>query len=286
MEASTVAPTQVSEPEQSHDGAAEATRSTEELFQWSGFVHVGGGAESCEHGADGACTDPKHFHAWVTLPNSFQIRDITDKARAARARKARALRDPESDAYAVLEAEIDDLFTFQHEALLDSLARAEVDKHIRTIVSGLEDDDRFEFHAQDAEEYNRLLTVPEEERDKEEFDRLEQDMAVYAEELQKEIDAAHARELEKLKALPDDQVRELERRSRIDAISTETYLFTYYTWAMYVGAREPATDGFPSRRKFKSPDDFKLAPPEVVNALREKIRELEGRMSRGDTAGN
>jgi REP element-mobilizing transposase RayT len=54
-----------------------------------------------EHGrsvvrATGKCTDPDHFHAWIRLPNQFQIRDIAEKAKAAQARKKRMLRDQQT----------------------------------------------------------------------------------------------------------------------------------------------------------------------------------------------
>src|SRR6059058_472198 len=110
MEMSTVdKPVAEAEPAAEFDGQAEATRSTSELFRWSDYVHVGTDADTCEHAEDGMCADPQHFHAWVCLPNTFQIRDIADKARAAKARKVRALRDPESDSYAVLEEDLAEL---------------------------------------------------------------------------------------------------------------------------------------------------------------------------------
>jgi hypothetical protein len=69
---------------------AEAEKSHERLFKWSQWVHVGAWAQECEKRLTGDCTDEEHFHAWIRLPNPFQIRDITAKARAARARKKEA----------------------------------------------------------------------------------------------------------------------------------------------------------------------------------------------------
>jgi hypothetical protein len=284
------------EAQPSHDGKAEATRSSEELFEWSGYVHVGKGAEECLHAIDGECTEkPRigadgtlsgHFHAWVCLPNQFQIRDIGDKARAARARKTRALRDPQSDSYAILEAELDDLRYNHFDELVDSLAHAQVNKDLLDIVRGIEEDERFEHHAQDVEELNRLHDVPEDERDAEEYERLQADALAYSEELQRVIDERHKAEVARLRAAKPEDVIDLERRERIDNIGTEMYLHTYYTWAMYVCARKPVIDKLPTERVFAQPEDLRNAADEVVVALRSKISQLENRTVRGDAAGN
>jgi hypothetical protein len=258
----------------------------EELFQWSTYVHVGAGAAECEHGEDGACTEPKHFHAWVCLPNAFQMRDIGEKAQAARARKKRALRDPESDSYAVLEDALEDLKRDQMEAVIDGAAKAEVSKRLGEIIEGVRKDDRFEHQDQDAEELKRLERLPEEERDSEEYERLVKQVADYAETFDRIVSEEEAKEAERLKGNPD-RALDIERQSRIEATSRELYLHTYYTWAMYIGARQPVSEGFPTQRKYRSVDDLKVAPPEVVNALRDALRDLEDRtVARSDAAGN
>jgi hypothetical protein len=292
MEASAVAtPTSAAppaEPEETHDGAAEATRSTEELFQWSGYVHVGRGAEDCEHGLDGECVDPEHFHAWVCLPNSFQIRDIGDKAKAAKARKIRSLKDPDSDSYVTLEDELDSFRVgarFDH--LVTALAKARVDAHLPDIMRAASEDERFENHAQDAEELQRLELLPEDERDPEEYERLQKDMVAFAEEIERGINERVETEEKALRALPVDDVIAEQRQLRIEDIGNEAYLHTYYTWAMYVGARQPTMTGFSSARKFAKPDDLREAAPEIIYALRSKIQQLETRTTaRGDAAGN
>jgi predicted ATP-binding protein involved in virulence len=286
MEATVAAP---AEPQETHDGEADATRSTAELFQWSGYVHVGGGAEECEHGVDGECQDSKHFHAWVCLPNPFQIRDITDKARAAKARRSRALKDPESDAYAILEDQLSELRDDPEllSQVIDTLAAEAVDKQLVEIIEDMRGDERFEHHDQDAEEFRRLQELPEDERDVEEWERLQDDMLAYANALREAVDKRTDAEKQHLRNAGVDKVIDKERKRRIEADSGEYYLHTYYTWAMFVGARKPTTDGFPSERKFAKPEDLKQAPPEAITALREKIRVLEQRTAtRGDAAGN
>lgn len=274
------------DPEPTYDGEAEATRSAEELFQWSMYVHVGGGAAECEHGEDGKCKDPRHFHAWVCLPNTFQIRDIGDKAQAAKARKKRALRDPESDSYAVMEDSLADLRRDRMDEVIDGAAKANVTKRLAEIVEDVRKDERFEHQDQDAEELKRLERLPEEDRDPEEYECLQAQVTEYTRRLQEAIDQQEAREREVLANDPDHAL-EIEREARIETISREVWWHTYYTWAMYVGTRVPVTDGFPTQRKFKQPEDLKNAPPEVVTALREALRQLDERTTvRSDAAGN
>lgn len=281
MEASVVV---AEAPAVGFDGHAEATRPTSELFKWSEWVHIGVEPEGCDHATDGKCTNEDHFHAWVCVANSFQIRDIADKARAAKARKARALRDPATDSYEVLEADLYELQHDRYDQLVEGIARANVEKRLPEIVNDLREQERFEHQAQDAEEFNRLRELPEEERDAEEFERLQAQMTMYGEELQKVIDAQVEREQQVLRSRPPEEVVEVERRARIDAIATDTYLHTYYTWATYVGTR--IKRGSPVR-KFERPEDLRNAPPEVTLTLRDTLRSLEQRMmARSDAAGN
>jgi hypothetical protein len=279
-----------------YDGQAEATRSGEELFQWSRYVHVGRGASECEHGQDGKC-DRKpsplpdggmegHFHAWVCLPNTFQIRDIGDKARAAKARKSRALRDPESDSYAVLEEDLAELSRDGMDKIIAAASEAEVEKRLPEIIDGLKDDERFAHQEQDAEEFRRLEALSEDDRDAEEYDRLKAQMLAYSEHFDAVIAEQERRERESLARTPE-QALEIERRSRIEHISIEAYLHTYYTWSVYVGTRKPVADGLPLVRSFGGPEELRLAPPEVVVVLRETIKDLEERTTvRSDAAGN
>jgi hypothetical protein len=270
------------------DGRAEATRSTAGLFQWSDYVHVGRGAEECEHGQDGSCSDVEHFHAWVCLPNTFQIRDITDKARAAKARKVRSLRDTDSDAHEVIEGDLYELRSDHWDELVAAIARAQVEKRLVDIVHGVvESDERFEHHDQDREELQRLLALPEDEQDKAEVERLQADMLAYSDAMQAVIDRENEAEEKRLRAMAADDVVELERRARVEEIGVEAYLHTYYTWCIYVGTREPHTEQFSSRRKFAEPAALHDAAPEIVVALREKIRDLEQRtIVRSNAAGN
>jgi hypothetical protein len=228
------------------------------------------------------------------------VRDIADKARAARARKARALRDagdpkhPDpkrqepSDSYVILESELD-VFRQPHEfgELVQAIARRTIERSLMDILDDLHKDERFEHHAQDAEEFRRQQELPEDQRDPEEYARLQEDLLHYGNTMQEEIDKRIATEVAHLEAMTQDAVIDLERQFRIGDIGDEAYLHTYYTWAIYTGTRNPSTERFPSERKFPAPAALSTAPPEVVTALRQKIRTLEERTSgRGEAAGN
>lgn len=305
MEAAMVTRQAPPEPAPEHDGAAEATKSTEELFQWSTYVHVGDGADECEHRLDGQCplaprTAPDgrvrgHFHAWLCLPNPFASRDITEKSNAARARKRRTLRQngadgkEPSDAAIVLE---DQLAAWEandttYQALVNTIASRNVDAQLQEVTIELNETEQWEHYASDLEEYRRVLRLPEEERDKEDVARLEKDLEEYSAELDKRLQARMEREVHVLKTMPRADVLELQRRHMIDDIAQEVWYHTYYTWAYFTCARKPTLDGYPHERVFAHPESLRNTAPEIIGALRAAYRGLESKLLvRSDAAGN
>lgn len=289
--------TDVAEPvEVEEDGApveegAEATRTMSNLFEYSSFVHAGAGSEDCEHREDGTCKEPGHFHAWVTLPNSLQHRDIQEKARAAKARRKRAMRDagdegrPASDAYVTLESELDDLMAGEREVLLSEMADRTTRKKFGEYVTDVrENDDRFENYEQDAEEYRRLVNVPEEERDAEEFKQVDELMTAFGNAVQETIEREKEGELASLRKMTDADIRDIVRLSRIEGESAEQSVHTYYTWLAFVGTRVKA--GALAKRYFGSLEDLRNASPEAVDAIDGTLRELESRTMRGEATKN
>lgn len=307
MEAATVTPPKQAPPEPApeHDGAAEATKSTEELFQWSTYVHVGAGAEECEHKLDGKCPHPPkmtpdggvegHFHAWLCLPNVFQARDITEKANASRARRRRSLRQNGDDGREATDSAIvleDQLAVWEAnkttwEALIRTIAQRNVDAQLAEITQEMADSDQWEHYAADVEEYRRLLRVPEDDRDPEDMKRLETDLEEYTEELNKRVQARMERETSVLNDMPRHEVLELQRRHMIDEQAQDAWYHTYYTWAYFTCARKPTLEGYPRDRVFERPEDLKNTAQEIVAALRSAYRSLESKMLvRSDAAGN
>lgn len=281
------------------DGApveeAEATRTTKHLFQYSAYVHAPEGAEECEHATDGECKDGDHFHAWVCLPNSLQHRDILEKARAAKARRKRALKDAggegrqPSDAYVTLESELDDeLEPENREALLDELAGRATRKRLSEIIREVQEgEERFETYFQDAEEWRRLTALEKDERPADEYKVLDELMTDFEEASSEAVRTETERERKALEALNEENLRAVLRDARITLNSGEAHLNAYYTWLGFVGTRKVGgKPGVGSLRYFGTIEEFKAASPEAINAVDDALKDLESRMQRGDASGN
>src|SRR4051812_42572461 len=100
-----------------------------QLFEFSGYVHVGPGAGNCPDGETGACNNSLHVHMWIRLPNTFQHAAIREKALAAQARRTRLLRNAESDARQIIDAAIEDAVSVEDR---DSLVEEIVGKDLFT----------------------------------------------------------------------------------------------------------------------------------------------------------
>lgn len=291
------AETPTTEPVAPEPIAAAAEKARREIFRYSDYVHVGDGAEDCAHATDGECKDDSHFHAWVRLPNPFQVRDIAEKARAARARRIRSLRDPESDAAAILESELDDL---RDESLRDIIIEEIIDQDFPTDydaaqreVMDLEDPDWVvdednedaevpKLHAnimQDQEEYARQSQLPEDQRG-EDYPELQKTVTAWSEAINAALEQQQAPRREALKARPLDELIDVVRRKRIGMSADEVHLHTFNTWQWYVCTYRPRKKGTPNERVYRDIAQFKYeAPGEVVAALQVTFRELEMAMS-------
>src|SRR5207245_9667 len=200
---------------------AEATRSPNHLFQYSKFVHAGAGAGECEHAEDGKCDDPEHFHAWICLPNSLQHGDITEKARAAKARRKLAMRDPQTAAYAILEAELDDLLRGDRSGLIRTIADHEVRQRLGELVRLTRDEERFEDYGQQREEWQRLNRLPEDDRPAEEWEQAEKIVNEFQAAVEERIKAATETQRAALEGMDDEQLRDVVRNSRVEGETEE-----------------------------------------------------------------
>lgn len=290
MEAATVVPAE----QEQDDGApveegAEATRSADHLFQYSQIVHAGAGAAECEHVQD--CKDKAHFHAWICLPNKLQHRDVQEKARAAKARRKLAMRDSggegrgASDAYVMLESELDDLMRGDRKPILEQLSNRKARERLGEVVLEVREEERFENYDQDSEEFRRLALLKEEDRDAELFKQLDAAMTLFGEAIEQRAEEQRLSDVAAMEAMDDTSLRSILREARIEGEANDVWNATYYAWLAFICTKVPLANGA-SRRYFTSMEEFKNAPPEAVSAVDDAIRDLEGRMVRGDAAGN
>jgi hypothetical protein len=255
------------------------------LFTFSAWVHVGAGSDSCEEvsedsGVNG-CADPAHIHVWCRLPNGLQLRVIAEKAKAAKARRARELRDDTTDSYAVLEDEIADLADAnEKEPLVEVLVGRDWFKHYlraRNEVEATEpenpDDEDGPFAHIDADQL-RLLEItklPEDEQPKDERESLDK----HVQRWQVLVDAKLEEILEPLReglmALEFDALIERVRRDLIqqDAMDVFQHEYAVQEWLLCTTA---APHG---KRRWMTADDMEGEPPELIESVKETYERLE-----------
>src|SRR4051812_46998613 len=160
----------------------DATKSPDQLFRYSAWVHVGAGAERCEEGETGSCGNPLHFHAWCRLPNQLQHQDIRERALAAKARRIRQLRDPESDAYAVLESDMDELGRVANpDDLVVELANKDWWKRQLEAMADVEPQDASKPAERARDRLNELRAADSDDRPKDEYEELDRHLARFNE---------------------------------------------------------------------------------------------------------
>jgi hypothetical protein len=300
MEAATV-PTAVetegpqeTSPDQEKAAAAQPRK---ELFKWSSWLHVGDGSADCPHAEDGKCQNAEHFHAWCRLPNPYQTRDILEKARAARARKMRTLREPDSDARAILEDDLaairdsdardilinEIVATMAQEILVDATREVmDYDKPEGQVEEDEEGEDGeppklYALIDQDMEELARLEALPEDQRG-EDFDSLSRHVDGYREHVGKVEEELKAKRRETLEQKSWDELIEIVRKERMDNSAAEAYLNAYQLWQWFACTYKRRGH---DERVFKDFNQMKLnTPTDVIEALRETFNDLESRLSR------
>lgn len=248
------------------------------LFRWSEYVHVGVGAKECEHGEDGRCSDPSHFHAWIHLPNQFQNEQIQIKARAARARMQRALKDPQTDAFAILDADVEDL---REKATDEQITTALVE--ITAMEDRLEamrelefaEDAPWEHRSQDVERIRELQAMSDEDRDQDELDMLLRESERYGEEVAAKLVEIQVPKRAALMALGKDGLMERWREVRIGNEGSGAFTSAYQRYEWYSCTMKPCAQGRPQERMFKEISGLDAAAPEVIDALQSRYATLE-----------
>lgn len=296
MEASIVAVVE----EASRPTGAAATVTTRKLFEYSRYIHVGDGAEMCEHGRDGECVDPDHFHAWCRLPNPLQNQDIREKGLAAKARRARLLRDPESDAHAVMEDEIALLVDPQYmESVIDDLLGRDWSGDYAEAVVEVNDREEYEHVQQDREEYSRLLStqaaLPGEEQTAE-FKQLNRHIIGYLNAITEALKGIQEPRRIEYRQRPYEDLLQLLREKRIEEEANRYFIDIYNTWMWLVGTFQVKPDPMRKRpyirmwtglgeRDRPEPGTMLAESPEVIAVLRDTYGELSQNLQAG-SAGN
>lgn len=277
-------PNQDQEPQERLERSPDpAEKTLAAMFRYSTWLHIGPGAHGCEAIDEGAgtndCGDPLHFHAWLRLPNQFQQRELREKGAAAKARKVRQLRDPDSDAGAILEDELDE-FRRQGEegkkTLVYELVNRDWYQDFTEAAYDVGEDEAdgvktYEHVEQDQRRFAELQAMAESDRPDDEFNELAKHLADYHDAVQKRLDEIQKPRRESLEAQSLDEIVDQARAGRIEADANDEFMHVFNVWEWYLGAlRQPRGD-----RRFQSMEQLQDAAPEVIEALKEAFQDLE-----------
>lgn len=277
---------------------AVAEMSNAKLFQWNAWVHVGEGVEECaltkaladderdRSAALPSCTNDDHFHAWVRLPNPLQRRDIMDKAQAARARKMRELRDPDSDAAAILEDDLAAITEDMRDDLIEEMLAREFSEHqykatVEVLDIDSEDDPGDDGEApklyglidQDIEELARLEEA--EDRDDEAIARLSKHIDAYHAAVTERTEELQSSRRSALAELPFETIIDRVRKDRMEWIAGEVQMAAFQNWQMFVCTLKPRSTGRPTKRVWDDFSDMRFnAAPEAISAVRDTLTRL------------
>lgn len=287
--------------EASHPVAPAAERATPaSMFSYSAYLHVGPGAEECEHNEDGECTEKTHVHAWCRLPNKFQHRDLYAKGAAAKARRLRLLHEEGSDARELLESELD---AFKDDAdietVIDDLLKGEWAQDYVAAVTEVGEREEFEHIEQDRERFVALGEVEAkrtEGEEGEEFKELGKHITAWTGAIKDELERLQEPKRQALRDMGREQLIDQLRKLRMTQLADGLYLHVYNAWEWFIctmAVKKHPVTGRPSERywaEMGAIDDPKPGSmwgeaPEVIEALEETYNRLE-RNLRDGVSGN
>jgi hypothetical protein len=296
--------------EQPQERAPGVARFAERLYHWSTWVHVGPGAENCEDISEGEskneCTNKEHFHAWCRLPNALQEEEIREIALAAKARRTRQLRDEDSDAYAMVDFQIEQIRDEGEEStaprIIDELLkRRELAWFLEAVHELAEEvDEEYEVEDEDDERPKlwagvqsdeqraiELAGMDPDERDEDELQSLTKHLKAYEDRLNAVREEKARPMREELEALDFDDLLERLRRARIEADARERFTTVYNReeW-LRCTLRAPAGFAEGATRVFSSTRQIEELAPEVEGALTEAFNDLEQARNAVVQAGN
>lgn len=264
--------------------------SIEKLYRFSTWLHVGPGAEECEDAENGSCGDPMHLHGWCRLPNQFQHREIREKALAAKARRVRQLRSPDTDGSVILEEELDQLARLPkaHPDLVDELLAQDWWKDyldaVEEVKADLDDESEpvWEHIDDDQERFRELAAMDEEDRPADEWTELETRLMAYNAAIEEKVEEARKPKREALEAKDINALIDLVRDQRIEADAMEAFMHTYAIW-QWVSCTRRTPNGVVL---WSDVGELRDATTEVLEGLKDTYEDLERTSREAANQGN
>ncbi len=242
------------------------------LFKHATFVHVGAGADECPGGEDGSCENPDHFHGWLRKPNSMQHKTVLEHALAAKARRGRLFRDPDSTLFDILEAEVEGLkAAADRDGMVEELLQHRFLANQAEAVKDIKESEEFELIDRD---WARLDALIGQHDQSEERTELEKHTAAFEDAVGARVDEIQRPQREALLALPLDELVDQVKDLRVEADTSEAFNTEANVWSWYLGCLRPVAKGRPFERVFGSVDEVREGPEEIVRALAQAHMEL------------
>lgn len=266
-----------------------------ELHKWSAWLHIGPGAEKCEAVSEeqgtNDCSNPLHFHAFCRLPNQFAHREIREEALAAKARRVRSLRTPDSSAAIVLEDELDRLARqgdLAKPALVDELTgqdwwRDFLEAQAEALDTENEDGTKpYEHITRDIDHYARAVAGLDEDALPEELQQLRDHIDAYNALVDAKREEITAPRRAALEARDVNALIDMVRDQRVDVDSNEAFSHEYNAlqWLMCTLRRPGGDPIFASRQVMERSDAA------IVDGLKDTYSDLEKTKQRGGGPGN
>lgn len=225
---------------------------------------------------------------FIRLPNQFQHASIREKALAAKARRVRQLRDPEADAFLVLDEEMDALIrTGDESTIVEQIVSKDWWKDHLEATKDVREDEDFEHVEEDQRRFDALIDMPEDERPAEEFAELERHLTRYNE----AVDAAREeRQKPRRESLAERPIEDLVADIREERITTEAngaFNMTFTKWQVFTCTHEVDDKGkAKTKRYFESVEDVEAADADLLDALTAGFNALERQFTRGLTGNS
>lgn len=264
-------------------------RTEARIFRFSDFVHIGEGSADCPHGEDGKCREADHFHAWIRLPNKFQMVQIREKGQAARARVLRQAKDVETDRWEIVENQVAEGWAAGREGAIDELLARNDWRLYQQAMKELVNDDEVEGDGEnprspwadieeDQDRFRFLTAQPEEERDADDYLELSKHLAEWNEALDARLEELRAPERDSLEGRTDDELMQMIRDHAVTEQADSIYMRVFTRWQMVVCTLKP-NGARPQDRVYGSPQALEADSPEVVAGLEVAFNALESEMN-------